>query len=201
MHIWISGFTAVFGITHMRWLHHQSILGGDTYNLRLPVSRFRRKLSVKFRHHQTSYLSHVWSAVNMRSQFHIYFTSRKTELNITNTTGSKLTGDFQKIRFIGKCPVNIHRAQLVQSWESLIQFSSTYFAYPPSPNCNYEQHIHCTYNVEFRRVCVANCNVEKYYIFWACVCSPMYKAYQPHAQYHKVIFGLSGFNIFFHIIS
>ena len=57
IHIKISRITAVFGITHMRWLNHQSELSGDTRTLHYRVGWFRIMLRVKFRHHQTSYLS------------------------------------------------------------------------------------------------------------------------------------------------
>jgi len=82
-HIWISGVTAVFGITHMRWIHQQSELGGNSSQLHYGIGKFHRKLPVKF-HHQTSYLWHVLSAVNKKSQFDIYFKSRKIQLNKTS---------------------------------------------------------------------------------------------------------------------
>jgi hypothetical protein len=70
----------------MQWLHHQCELGGDIVLLRFRVGLFRRILPVKF--HQTSHLSHVSSAVNMKSQFDIYFISGKV---FRNKTCSKLT--------------------------------------------------------------------------------------------------------------
>ena len=169
----------------MQWLHHQSELGGDTCSLRLLVSWFRSKLSVKFRHHQTSYLSHVLNAVNMKSPFDIYFICRKTQLNITSYTCSELNRKIQIFRSIGKCQV--HKAHLVKCWLCIIEFSSKYFVSPPSPNRNQDQHIHCTYNVVF--------------FAFLCVCRLSFKACKTHAQYYNAIFGLSGCNIFFHIIS
>jgi hypothetical protein len=83
MHTLISGVSAVYGITQMQWLHHQCELGGNIGILRCLVGRFRRKLHLKFRIHQTSYLSHVLNAVNIKSQFDVYFTSRETQLNKT----------------------------------------------------------------------------------------------------------------------
>ena len=43
----------------------------------------------------------------------------------------------------------------------------------------------CTYNVVFRRVRVTTVAVEnhKYYIFWACVCSLRYPAWNVHLSY------------------
>jgi hypothetical protein len=72
LHICFSGGSAVFGFVpvRMQWRHHQSELGGDNCSLRFVVGWFRTKLPVKFRH-QTSYLSHVLSAVNMTSLFDI----------------------------------------------------------------------------------------------------------------------------------
>jgi hypothetical protein len=136
MSISISDFTAVFGITHTQLLHHQSELGGNSSTLLFRVGWFRRKLLVKFRRHQTSYLSHVFSAVNMNSQFDIYFTSRKTQLNIINYIRSKFIRQFQIFRSVGKCQVHIHKAQMDKCWACLIEFSSKYFVSPPSPNSN-----------------------------------------------------------------
>jgi hypothetical protein len=78
-----SGGSAVFGFVpvHMQCRHHQSDMGGDNCSLRFLVGWFRTKLPVKFRH-QTSYLSHVLSAVNMISQFDISFSNRKIQPNI-----------------------------------------------------------------------------------------------------------------------
>jgi hypothetical protein len=68
----------------MQWLHHQCELGGDISNLRFQVNWFRRKLPTKFCPHQTSHLSHVLSAVNMKPQLDIYFISPKALLNKTS---------------------------------------------------------------------------------------------------------------------
>jgi len=78
MHICISDITAVFEFTLKWWLHHQSELGGDSATLRLRVVWCRRKKSVKFRHHQTSYHSHVLIVVNTKSNSLFKFTSHKT---------------------------------------------------------------------------------------------------------------------------
>ena len=94
MHIWISGVTAVSEFTHLWRLHHQFEVGGNSSPLHYWVSWFRRNLPVNFRR-QTSYLSHVLSAVNIKSQLGIYFTSRKTQLNKTSCTYSKLNEEFQ----------------------------------------------------------------------------------------------------------
>jgi hypothetical protein len=57
------------------------------------------------------------------------------------------------------------------------------------------------YNVPLRRVRVTVVAVAKrYYIYWVCVCSLSYPAYNAHAPYYIVTYGLSG-SIFFHIIS
>jgi len=135
MHIWISGFSDEIRIILVQWLHYQCQLGADNGILRYIVSLFRWKFLVKF-HHQTSYLSHVLSAVNMKSQFDIYFINRKVFLNKTNYTWSKITREFQIFRSIGKCQVYIHKTQLVTCWECLIEFSSKYFVPPPSPHTN-----------------------------------------------------------------
>jgi hypothetical protein len=131
MEIWISGVTAAFGITHMRWFHHQFELGGNSSTLRYWVGWFRRKLPVNFRH-QTSYLSHVFRAVRIKSQFDIYFTNIKQ----LNKKWSKLNEEFHIFRSVGKSQVHIHNAQLVTCWEYLIEFSSKNFVFPPSPNPN-----------------------------------------------------------------
>jgi hypothetical protein len=136
----------------MRWLHHQSKLGADRCSLRCLVGWFHRKLPVKIRHHQTLYLSHVLSAVNMKSQFDIYFTSHKTQLNVTSYTCSKLNREFQIVRSVAKCQVHINKAQLFKCWDSMLQFSSKYFVSPPSPKSNKEQHRQSTYKVIFRSV-------------------------------------------------
>ena len=44
-------------------------------------------------------------------------------------------------------------------------------------------------------------NKNHYYIFWVCVCSLSYPEYKANALYYIVICGMSGFTIFFHIIS
>ena len=153
MEIWISGVTAGIGITHMRWRHHQSELGGNSSTLYWMVGWFPRNLPVKF--HQTSYLSHLFRAVRIESQFDIYFR------NINNWNNwSKLNEEFQNFRSAGKYQVHIHSAQLVTCWECLIEFSSKNFVFPPSPNPDKEQRIQCTYNLTFRRVCAEKFAVE-----------------------------------------
>jgi len=68
----------------------------------------------------------------MKSQFDMYFTSRKTQLNITSYTCSKLNRENQIFRSTGKCQVHIHKTQLVKCWECLIEFSSKRFnLHPP----------------------------------------------------------------------
>jgi len=66
MHILISGFSDEMGIIRMQWLDRQCELGADIGILRYLVSLFRRNLPVNF-HHQTQYVSHVLSTVNMKS--------------------------------------------------------------------------------------------------------------------------------------
>jgi len=133
MHIWISGVTAVFGITQLRWLHHQCELGGDSGTLHFVVSWFRRKLSVNFSY-QTSRHSNVLSAVNMKSQFDIYFTSHKTQPHKTNYTCSKLNEEFQISVSIAKCQFHIYKVQLVKCWEFFMELILKYFVPPPSWN-------------------------------------------------------------------
>jgi hypothetical protein len=82
MYIRISGFSAVYGILQVQWRHHQCELGGDIGILRFRVCSFRRMLPVKFLQ-QTSHRSHVLSAVNMKSQFCIYFINGKVFMNKT----------------------------------------------------------------------------------------------------------------------
>jgi hypothetical protein len=48
----------------------------------------------------------------MNSQFDIYFTIRKTQLNIINYIRSKFIRQFQIFRSVGKCQVHIHKAQM-----------------------------------------------------------------------------------------
>jgi predicted choloylglycine hydrolase len=58
-------------------------------------------LPVKF-HHQTSYLLHALSAVNMKSQFDIYFISGKVFLNKMCSKliqNFKYSGPVDKVRF------------------------------------------------------------------------------------------------------
>jgi len=76
MHIWFSSVAEVFLITHMWWLHHKCELGGNSSTLHYWVGWFPRKLPVNFRH-QTSYRSHVFIAVRIKSQFDIYFINIK----------------------------------------------------------------------------------------------------------------------------
>ena len=84
MHTLISGFIDEIWIIPMQWLHRQCELGADIGILRYRVSFFfRRNLPVNF-HHQTLYLSHVLSTVNMKPQFDIYFVSRKVFLSKIN---------------------------------------------------------------------------------------------------------------------
>ena len=119
MEICISGVTAVFGITHMRWLHHQCELGGDSSTLHYFVSCFPRKLPVNIRH-QTSYLSHVFRAVCIESQFDISQSWNKW-IKVSYIC-SKLNEGFQIFRSSGKYQAHIHKAQLVTCWELLIDF-------------------------------------------------------------------------------
>jgi hypothetical protein len=76
----ISGFSVVFGIIHMQWLHHQCQLGGDIRILLRRVRLFRRKLPVEFViiHHISRKVLRI---INMKSQFDIYFISVKVFLN------------------------------------------------------------------------------------------------------------------------
>jgi hypothetical protein len=62
---------------------------------------FHRMLPVKFLH-QTSYRSHVLIAVNMKSQFYIYFIRGKVFLNKTCSKlnqNFKYSGPVEKVRF------------------------------------------------------------------------------------------------------
>jgi hypothetical protein len=127
--ICISGVTAVFGITHMRWLYHQFELGGNSSTLHYCVGWFRRKLPVNFRH-QTSYLSHIFRAVRIKSKFDIHFTNIKQ----LNKTWSKEKEEIQILRSVGKCQVHIHNAQLVTCWQCLLEFISKNFVLRPPPN-------------------------------------------------------------------
>ena len=90
MHILISGYSADKDNTTVQWGHHKCELGGDIGILRLHVRFFRRMLPVKF-HHQTSYRSQFFAAVNMKSQSDRYFIIRKAFLN---KTYSKLNQNF-----------------------------------------------------------------------------------------------------------
>ena len=61
-----------------------------------------------------------------------------------------------------------------------------------------------TYNVTLRRAYAIIDAVEKsnkYYLFWVCICSLKYPAWDAHAPYYIVICGLTRSAIFFHIIS
>jgi len=135
MHFWVSGVAEVLGITHMWWLHHKWELGGNSSTLHYWVGWFPRKLPVNFRH-QTSYLSHVFRAVRIKSQFDIYFTQIK-QLNKISYTCSKLNEEFRIFRSVGNCSFHIHKAQLVKCWEFFIEFSSRHFVSAPSPNPNW----------------------------------------------------------------
>jgi len=75
------------GNIQVQWVHHQCEVGGDIRTLRSRVGVFRRTLLLEFRQHQTSYIPHVLNAVNMKSQFDIYFIIRKV---FPNRTCSKL---------------------------------------------------------------------------------------------------------------
>ena len=102
MHIRISGFSAVFGIIRMQWLHHQCELGGDNGSLRFGVGSFRRMLPVKFLQ-KTFYLSQILIAVYMKSQFDIYFISGKVFIDETCSKlnqNFKYSGPLEKVRFI-----------------------------------------------------------------------------------------------------
>ena len=129
MHIRISGFSAEIGNLQVQWVHHQCELGGDNRILRYRVRLFRRTLSVKFRHHQTSYLPHELIAVNMKSQFDIYFKSGKLFLNKTCSKWNqnfKYSGPLENVRF----PVKKH------SWinaEFVWQHSVHNILYPHRP--------------------------------------------------------------------
>jgi len=113
----------------MRWFRHQSELGCDSSALRFWVGWIRIKLPKKIRPHRTSYLSHVLSAVNMNLQFDIYCTNRKTQLNYMCT---KLNGEFQIFRFIGKGQIYIQKEQLVKCWVCMLQFvTNILYLHPP----------------------------------------------------------------------
>ena len=60
----------------MLWLHHKCELGSNSSTLHYWKVWLHRKLPVNFRH-QTSYLSHVFRAVRIKSQFDIYFINIK----------------------------------------------------------------------------------------------------------------------------
>jgi len=70
--------------TYMWWRHHNYKLSDHRARLHFRVGWFGRKSLVEFLLHQTTHHSHVLRAVNMKSQFDIYFTSRKTKLNKTS---------------------------------------------------------------------------------------------------------------------
>ena len=77
-------------------------------------------LPVNFRH-QTSYLSHVFTAVRIKSQFDNYYTGyNTTEENCVKW--SELNGEFQMFHFDGEYSFLIHKAHLVKCWKFLIQF-------------------------------------------------------------------------------
>jgi len=100
MYIRISGCSAVFGIIQVQWHHHQCELGIDIGILRLRVGLFRRMLPVKL-HHKSSHRSHV--AVNMKSQFDIYFINGNVYLNKTCSTlnrNFKYFGPLENVSFI-----------------------------------------------------------------------------------------------------
>ena len=94
-------------------------------------------------------------------QFDIYFSSRKTQLNITSCTCYKLNRELQIFWSIGKCQFLIHKAQLVKCWKYLIEFSSKNFVSPPSPNPNKEQNRQCTYKLKFLGVFLTIVAVNK----------------------------------------
>jgi len=85
----------------MQCLHHQCELGGDIGILRCEVDLFRRMVPVKFLQ-PTLHLSHVLRAVNMKSQFDIYFICGKVFLNKRCSKlnqNIKYSGPLQNVRF------------------------------------------------------------------------------------------------------
>ena len=76
-----------------------SVQIGCCYQEAISSGRFScRKLPVKSPH-QTSYLSHVLITVNIKSQFDIYFTSRKTKLNKSILYLHQINTRISNIRF------------------------------------------------------------------------------------------------------
>jgi len=55
--------------------------------------------------------------------FWYLFHKSNTQINKTNSTGSKLKWEFQISLSIGKYQVHIQKTQLVKCWECLIEFS------------------------------------------------------------------------------
>jgi hypothetical protein len=76
MEICISGVTAVFGATHMRWFHHQFELGGNSSTLHSWVGWFNRKLPVNFvtKHH----IYHTYAELYVLNLNLIFISQNKT---------------------------------------------------------------------------------------------------------------------------
>jgi len=74
---------------------------------------------------------------------------------------SKLNREFQIFDSIGKYQIHIEKEQLVKFWNAFIELGSNNSVTPPSPNPNFKQHMQCTYNVKFRKVCVTIVAVNK----------------------------------------
>jgi len=158
------------GITYMWWRYHHSKLSDDRGRLHFRVGWFSRKLPVEFRHLQTSYLSHVLRAVNMKSLFDIYLKSRKTQLNKTILSMFHIKTRDSNIRFHWKISGSHSNKQTwSNAGNAFIEFCSKYISFPPSRNTKYKQHIQYTYNVKFRLVSVTIFPVKiiEYYILGA----------------------------------
>jgi hypothetical protein len=154
MNIWISGVTGVCGYYYLHWLNRRSELGVNNGILCWWVGWFRKKLPVKFRHHQTSYLSHILSVVNIKSQFDIYFRSRKTPLKklakhaLNYTEIFKYSGALENVgfTFIKHSCLNVEN-----SWLNWVQ--NILYLHPPQTLTTHKTG-NLSKKVKFTRVCV-----------------------------------------------
>jgi hypothetical protein len=162
----------------MRWCYHHSKLSDERGKLQFRVGWFRRKLPVEFRLHHTSYLSHILLAVNMKSQFDVYLTSRKTQLNITRYIRAKLNWEFQIFGSTEHVRFTLKKHTWLNAGNAFIELSSKYISFPLYRNPKQKKYKQCAYNVKFRRIFVTIFPVKsnEYYILGACVCRLRYTA-------------------------
>ena len=110
---------------------------------------------------------------------------------------------FHRLHFVWDCLLKFYQ-KYPYGYHFILASLSCLFQHLSLITINSKQDRQCMYkrNIEVHS-CYHCCigEVNKYYIFWVCVCSLSYPASHMHVPYHISTFSSSGSTIFFHIIS